>query len=183
MFKVLRIKEEHSAFRSDGGWIGSRGFACVRPHHASLFVSIPPVVCLSLSPCYSSLLLSPLSVFIVSHFISSPPLFFLFTRSLYPSPFLQSSSVSVFLSRCRVSPLSHLLSSIHPSISSSPSLSLSIHFYHLCTFLSSSLAPSIPSSLPPPALLSLPRLFHFLRRPIRLMAFLIGCSRFKRGMT
>ena len=37
MFKVFRIKEEHSAFLSDGGGIGSRGFASVRSHHTSAF--------------------------------------------------------------------------------------------------------------------------------------------------
>lgn len=68
MFKVLRIKEENSAFLSDGGGIGSRGFASVRPNHASAF-SPSPTVSFSFPLFFLSFVVL-LYTFTVSHFIS-----------------------------------------------------------------------------------------------------------------
>lgn len=137
MFKVFRIKEEHSAFLSDGGGIGSRGLARVRPHHASLFPATPPLsvflfplVLLLAVPPSTCLLKFTLSLFPCRFF------FFLLTCSLYLSLTLSTSLrflLSLFLSPALHLSSSHLPSSIHLLW---PSLSLSIHFYPLCTFLS-----------------------------------------------
>lgn len=133
MFKVFRIKEEHSAFLSDGGGNGSRGLACVSPHHVSPF-SRSPTVCLSLSPCSSSRLPS-LSTCLLYRTLSLSPRLCVFVNPLsLGSFFIASRYLSCLL---HLSP-SYLLSSIHLLY---PSLSLSIQFYHLCGFLSSSFLP------------------------------------------
>lgn len=140
MFKVFRIKEEHSAFLSDGGGIGSRGLASVRLHHASLFL-------LSLTVSLSSSLPLFLSFFF---FFCSPPLH-VYSISLSFSTcvfcwFALSVCHSLYHSALRYFPLAlmvhlssfYLLSSVRLLY---PSLSLSIQFYHLSTSLSSSFLP------------------------------------------
>ena len=122
--------------------------------------SLYPSTCLSLSSplLFLSFPAPPPSVFIVSHFISPlPASVFLFTRSIYPSLFLQSSSVSVFLSRCRVSPyLTSSHPSIHPSIYLLFPLTVIIHpllsFMHFSIFLPRSLPPSTCASISPTSL-------------------------------
>lgn len=167
MFKVFRIKEEHSSFLSDGGGIGSRGLASVRPHHASLF-SLSTTVCLSLFPC--SLVLScsfPPCLLYLTLSLSFCLCFCWLAPSVYLSLTLSTSLrflLSFFLSLCCISP--HLASS-HSSISSTPHC-------HLCSFLSSFFTTPF---LPVP--LSFPCFFHFPSRPIRRMAILISCSSFK----
>ncbi len=151
MFKVFRIKEEHSAFLSDGGGIGSRGLASVRPHHASLFL-LSPTVCLSFPPLFFLSFSVLLFMFTVSHFISLPlPLFFFDLLSLSVA---HSTSLgfllSLFLSPCFISP--HLTSS-HPSISSLPHRHYPSGFIVYTVFyLPPSLHPSTCASISPPSL-------------------------------
>lgn len=165
MFKVFRIKDEHSAFLNDGGGIGSRGLASVRLYHASLFL-LSPTVCLSLSPGSSSLLLPPSTCLQCLTLSLSPASAFLSTCSLCHSSWL---SLSCFLNPCCISSL------IHPS-----PLPLTVIIYPV-SFMQ--LSPSLLHSLPQPVPLSLTHLSHCPWRPIRLMAMLIGCGSFKRGMT
>lgn len=119
MFKVFRIKEEHSAFLSDGGGIGSRGLASVRLHHASLF-SLSLTVCLPLSLCSSLFFCCPpLHVYCISLYLSpSPPLFFV--DSLFQS--VTHSTLVCFPPSFFFSPwcTSLYLTRSHPSISSTP---------------------------------------------------------------
>ena len=144
MFKVFRIKEEHSAFRSDGGGIGSRGLACVRPHHASLF-SLSLHLSVSLFPLVIPLFSCPppRCLYYLTLSLPSPPLFFCslalsIRHSSYKAP-RYLSSLAGAASPLISPPL------IHPSIHLSP---LPPHCHYPSTFIIYALF-YLPPSLPP----------------------------------
>ena len=106
-----------------------------------------PPSCLSLSfpLLFLPFAVAPLNVYSISLYLL-PTSVFMFTRSLYPSLFLQRSSVSVFLSRCRASPYR---TSSHPSIHLSP---LPPHCHYPSTFIIYALFYLLPSLPPSPPL-------------------------------
>lgn len=131
---------------------------------------ITPLFSRYLSPCSSSPLLSPSTclLYLTSSLSLCLPLSVTHSLHRSTSHYLSLFSSAAFLLILR--PL------IHPSplpltVIIRPVLS-SIHF---SIFLLHSLLPPVPLSLPP--------LFHFPWRLIKLMAILISCSSFKRGMT
>lgn len=174
MFKVFRIKEEHSAFLSDGGGIGSRGLASVRPHHASLCLR-SPTVCLSHSPCSSSLFCPLLHVYCISLHLS-PSCLCVFVDLLSLSLTLHHFASCYLSSLASAASLLLLPLLTHPSPLPLTAIIHPVFIIYAVFYLPSSLPPSTCASVSPPSL-SFPMEAH------KADGYIIGCSTLKRGMT
>lgn len=139
-----------------------------------LFSIYPQLSVFSFPPCSSSLLLSPSSCLLyLTSSLSRCLCFFPLTCSHYLSLFLHCFYLP-FLA-CTPS-LLILPPLIHPS-----PLPLTVIIHPVLSFMQFSIF--LFHALPLPVPLSLPHLFHFPWRPIRVMPILIGRSSFKRGLT